>query len=123
MRNKFKETKFLSNIETGGDRGAEHHDAGGAAGVSVEDGHECDDEQSVQEATGMPTQSTSWLSQQAEDEVVAEEAFFDGLEAQEAEESDQDWFTDWSEYFAVKSRTTTGPTISIQALFQMISKL
>ena len=71
----------------------------------------------------MPTQSTSWLSQQAEDEVVAEEAFFDGLEAQEAEESDQDWFTDWSEYFAVKSRTTTGPTISIQTLFQMISKL
>jgi len=39
---------------------------------------------------------------------VAEEAFFDGLEAQEAEESDQDWFTDWSEYFAVKSRTTLG---------------
>ena len=33
-----------------------HHDAGGAAGVSVEDGHECDDEQSMQEATGMPTQ-------------------------------------------------------------------
>ena len=68
--------------------------------------------------------STSWLSQQAEDEVVAEEAFFDGLEAQEAEDSDQDRFTDpWSEYFAVKSRTTTGPTISIQTLFQMISKL
>jgi hypothetical protein len=45
----------------------------------------------------------SWLLHQAEDEVVAEEAFFDDLEAQESEESDQDRFTDpSSEYFAVK---------------------
>ena len=54
-----------ARVETGADRGAEHHHAGAAAGVSVEDGHECDDEQSMQEATGMPTQRSRCSTKRA----------------------------------------------------------
>jgi hypothetical protein len=71
---------FFIREETGANSGAEPLDAGGAG------------------ATGVSEEGA-----QAEDEAVGEEAFYEDLATQQAEESDDDRFADpWNEYFAFK---------------------